>query len=58
MTDANISETLTGIGNGLGAFLSAVTMPLGNIVLILGIVGGVIAIFAGIAFAIKKSIHK
>ena len=55
MTDQTINETLTGIGAGLGSFLSAIYLPLGNLVLILGIVGGVVSIFLGIAYVVKKS---
>ena len=55
MTDQTINETLTGIGAGLGSFLSAIYLPLGNLVLILGIVGGVVSIFLGIAYVVKKA---
>ena len=55
MTDTTIQDTLAGIGDGLGSFLSAIYLPLGNLVLILGIVGGVVSIFLGIAYVVKKS---
>ena len=58
MTDQTINETLTGIGAGLGSFLSAIYLPLGNLVLILGIVGGVVAIFMGIAYVVKRAIEE
>lgn len=52
----NFSEVLTDIGSGLGAFLDSIAAPLAYIVLILGIIGGVVSIFMGIAYVIKKSI--
>jgi len=58
MTDTTLNETLSGIGAGLGSFLSAIYLPLGNLLLVLGIIGGVVSIFMGIAYAIKKSIQK
>jgi len=58
MTDATLETTLAGIGDGLGSFLSAIYLPLGNLLLVLGIIGGVVSIFMGIAYAVKKSIQK
>lgn len=48
-TGAVISD----IGSGLGNFLSAIYLPLGNLILILGIIAGVVAIFMGIAYVIR-----
>jgi hypothetical protein len=58
MADSTIQDTLTGIGAGLGNFLSAIYLPLGNLVLILGVIGGVVAIFMGIAYVVKRAIEK
>lgn len=58
MVDTTIQDTLAGVGEGLGNFLSAIYLPLGNLVLILGIIGGVVAIFMGIAYVVKKAIAK
>jgi hypothetical protein len=49
-TGAIISD----IGSGLGNFLSAIYLPLGNLILILGIIAGVVAIFMGIAYVIRS----
>jgi len=51
-----INETLTEAGQGLGSFLSSIQNPVVNIVLALGIIGGILAIFYGIASVIKRSI--
>jgi len=51
-----INETLTDAGAGLGNFLTSIQNPVVNIVLALGVVGGVIAIFISIAAVIKRSI--
>jgi hypothetical protein len=52
----NFSGVLTDIGTGLGAFLDAIAAPLAYLLLVLGIIGGVISIFMGVAYVIKKSI--
>lgn len=51
-----INETLTDAGAGLGNFLSSIQNPVVNIVLALGVIGGVLAIFYGIASVIKRSV--
>lgn len=51
-----ISETLTEAGSGLGTFLTAIQNPVVDIVLALGIVGGILAIFYGIASVIRRSV--
>lgn len=45
---------LSDIGVGLGGFFSAIYMPIGNLLLILGVISGVVAIFMTIAYAIKR----
>jgi hypothetical protein len=45
---------ISDIGSGLGNFLSAIYLPLGNLILILGIIAGVVAIFMGIAYVIRS----
>ena len=47
---------LTDLGNGLGNFLDAISNPTANFILLLAIIGGVVAIFLGVVFAIKAGI--
>lgn len=54
----NFTSTLTDLGNGLAGFLNAIGDPTGNFILLLAIIGGIVAIFMGIAFVIKKAISK
>ena len=58
MTTTNFTATLTDLGNGLGAFLTAIGDPTANFILLLAIIGGVVAIFLGVAFAIRAAISK
>lgn len=51
-----INETLTEAGVGLGSFLTAIQNPVVNIVLALGIIGGILAIFYGIASVIRRAV--
>jgi hypothetical protein len=51
-----INETLTEAGTGLGSFLTAIQNPVVNIVLALGIIGGILAIFYGIASVIRRAV--
>lgn len=51
-----INETLTEAGTGLGSFLSAIQSPVVDIVLALGIVGGILAIFYGVASVIRRAV--
>jgi len=51
-----INETLSDAGTGLGTFLSAIQNPVVNIVLALGIVGGILAIFYGVASVIRRAV--
>jgi len=51
-----INETLAEAGSGLGSFLSAIQNPVVDIVLALGIVGGILAIFYGVASVIKRAV--
>lgn len=53
-----LESMLADVGVGIGALLSAVASPLGEISLVLGIVGGVIAIFLGIAYAIRRGLSR
>ena len=52
----NFSSVLTDIGSGLGSFLDSIAAPLAYLLLILGIIGGVVSIFMGVAYVIKKAI--
>jgi hypothetical protein len=54
----NISSTLTDVGSGLGAFLSAIQDPVVNFVLILGIIGGILSIFMAIAYVVRNALKK
>ena len=51
-----INETLAEAGSGLGSFLSAIQSPVVDIVLALGIVGGILAIFYGVASVIRRAV--
>jgi hypothetical protein len=51
-----IEVTLADAGTGLGNFLTYIQSPVVSIVLGLGVVGGVLAIFYGIAAVIKRSV--
>ena len=51
-----INETLLEAGQGLGGFLTAIQDPVINIVLALGIIGGILAIFYGIASVIRRAV--
>jgi len=50
-----ISGTLNDAGAGLGGFLTAITDPTVSIVLALGIIGGILAVFYGISLVIKRA---
>lgn len=50
----NFTDFLTDVGNGLGAFLSAIQEPLVYFVLVLGIGGGIGAIIYAVVDRIKK----
>jgi len=52
-----LNETLSDVGTGMGAFLNAIKDPLVAIVLVLGVVGGVLAIFYAIATVIQRAIR-
>ena len=49
-------DTLADVGSGLGVFLSSIQNPLVAIVLALGVIGGVLAIFYAIATVITRAI--
>lgn len=51
-----IQTTLEDAGNGLGNFLTSIQSPVVTIVLSLGVVGGVLAIFYGIAAVIRRAV--
>jgi len=51
-----LNDTLSDVGSGMGAFLTAVQSPLVAIVLTLGVIGGVLAIFYAIATVIQRAI--
>jgi len=51
-----INETLSEAGAGLDSFLTSIQSPVVNIVLALGIVGGILAIFYGVASVIRRAV--
>jgi len=54
----NFTTTLLEVGEGLGGFLNIIGGPLANFVLLLAIVGGIVAIFMGIATVIKRAVTR
>jgi hypothetical protein len=53
---SGMTGLLTDSGTGLGGFLNSVTDPIVNIVLGLGMVGGILAVLYGLSSAIKRAI--
>jgi hypothetical protein len=51
-----LNDTLSDVGEGLGTFLTAIQSPVVTIVLTLGVVGGVLAIFYALATVIRRAI--
>ena len=51
-----INETLTAVGDGLGSLFDGIGQPLGTLLIIIGIAGGVIAIFWAVANSIRRSL--
>lgn len=49
-----IEAITTDAGDGLGALLSMIAMPIGNFVMLLGVIAGILAIVYGVAFTIKS----
>ena len=52
-----LNDTLVELGDGLGYFLEAIDTPLGNLILLLAVVGGIVAIFLGIATVIVRAVR-
>jgi hypothetical protein len=48
-----INDTLTDVGSGLGGMFESLGEPLGNFLIIVGIAGGVVALFLAIAGRVK-----
>ena len=53
-----LNTTLREAGDGTGGFLDSIKTPLGDLILYLGIVGGIVAIFMAIAGRVKHSVGK
>lgn len=51
-----INETLSNVGAGLGSLFTSLGDPLGNFLIIIGIAGGVIALFMAIASRVKEGL--
>jgi hypothetical protein len=51
-----INETLTNVGTGLGNLFDSLGDPLGNFLIIVGIAGGVVALFMAIAARVKSGL--
>lgn len=49
----DINTTLTDVGAGLGSLFDSLGNPLGNFLIIIGIAGGVVALFMAIASRVK-----
>jgi len=54
----NFTSFLTDVGNGLGAFMTAIQEPLVYFVLVLGIGGSIIAIVYAIVAKIKQGVNQ
>ena len=52
----NIEDTLTDVGAGLGSLFEQLGNPLGNFLIIVGIAGGVVALFMAIAYKVKSGL--
>jgi hypothetical protein len=52
--DRGMAETVTDLGVGMGSFIGLIKAPMGDFILYLSILSGVIGIFLGIAFVIKR----
>lgn len=55
---SSIQTILSDVGSGLGAMLSVIAMPLGNFVLFLGTIAGVVAIVYAVAYALKSVLKR
>jgi hypothetical protein len=51
----DLNDTLTDVGNGLGAFFEAIDLPLATLIILLGIAGGVGAVIMAVASFIRKA---
>lgn len=56
LMESPIYQVLSDSGSGLGGFFTAITNPLSNIILGLGVVGGILAMFMGVAMAIRRAV--
>ena len=52
----DINETLTDVGAGLGNLYNSLGNPLGNFLIIVGIAGGVVALFMAIAGRVRSGL--
>ena len=52
----NIECTLTDVGDGLGNLFDGLGNPLGNFLIIIGIAGGVVALFMAIAGRVRSGL--
>jgi len=51
-----INDTLSAVGEGLGDMFDGLGEPLGNFLIIVGIAGGVVALFMAIASRVKSGL--
>jgi len=56
LMESPIYQVLSDSGSGLGGFFTAITNPLSNIILGLGVVGGILAMFMGVAMAVRRAV--
>ena len=50
----DILDVLTDVGDGLGALFDAIAIPLGTLLIVVGVAGGVVAMLYGITRVIGK----
>jgi len=53
---SDIETTLTDVGAGLGSLFDSLGNPLGNFLIIVGIAGGVVALFMAIAYKVRSGL--
>lgn len=56
--DYQVEAILTETGTGIGVVMDRMRLPVGQFILFLAIIGGVVALILGIVFAIKQSLNK
>lgn len=52
----DLNDTLQEVGAGMGGLFDSIAVPLGTLLLVVGIVSGVVAIFYAIATSIGRKV--